>query len=991
MTNTEQAATDGDQSIGQVKTRWLNFRRKRFWAIVVVLLYTLLGFFAAPLMIKNGVIDLLRDDLGRIAQIEKIEVNPYVLSVRVLGFKVNDKDDVKLAAFDELYINFQLSSLFNWAWTFDEVRLSGPYLYFERFASGETRLDQLLADFASSQPLEPTNEEAAEEDSGVVRLLIHKLRLNEGRVDVRDNVPPTAVETHLGPINISIQELNTLPDRHGRQSVTIQLPGDASLQWSGSLSLAPLDSEGDLVLEGLRLDLLTAYLRAMLPLESISVAMSSRFHYRLYLDSSGEPDIEIDGLEVELDNLLLSGLTPVTEFINIPKITLQGGVFRYPERSLQISRLDVENPQFHVWLNESGDLSVMDMLPADDEGQGGADTEAAGLPWQLGLDEFTLAGGSLALSDQSIQPAAAIGITDLQIKVSEISNQENALMPIDINGKLLEGGSYNLNGSVTVLPGFSMSATASTQEIPLSLAQPYIQKYANILVKSGVLRSDIELQLTAEEDFTLGGSIEIAGLEINDTLENQRLLGWGKLDIDHFDLNADGLHLSQVVFEQPFGRFVIFDDQTTNLSALVIEQATDSVVDSGAKPMGIIIGGIRIDEGSMDFADFSLPLPFATHITGLDGTISTIATNSNAPANISLEGQVDEFGLARIDGSMNMLDPIRHTDVTVEFRNLHMTNLSPYTVQFAGRAIDEGTLDLGLVYAIKEGQILGRNDVVLSNLVLGDKVDHPDAMSLPLGLAVGLLKDADGVIRIDLPVEGDINDPEFKIGGVIWQALAGMITKMVTAPFRFLGNLIGIDSEDLGQFEFLAGRADLTPPELEKVAKLKEALAQRPELVVEISGVTDRNIDVPALKLIRLRDTANERLEEGLDEKDDQAMMLDVEIRAVVEILFTERFPETPLDTLKTEFTAPPADDPEGKPVLDDLAFATDLWNRLLDSEVIGEQELADLAGARAQVISSAFLADGLFDESRVVIAPSVEVESEDGEWVRLELAVASD
>jgi len=138
----------------------------------------------------------LRDDLGRIAQIEKIEVNPYVLSVRVLGFKVNDKDDVNLAAFDELFINFQLSSLFNWAWTFDEVRLSGPYLYFERLAAGETRLDQLLADFASSQPLEPANEETIEDDNGVVRLLIHKLRLIEGRVDT--NMEAASLPWQLG-------------------------------------------------------------------------------------------------------------------------------------------------------------------------------------------------------------------------------------------------------------------------------------------------------------------------------------------------------------------------------------------------------------------------------------------------------------------------------------------------------------------------------------------------------------------------------------------------------------------------------------------------------------------------------------------------------------------------------------------------------------------------------------------------------------------------
>jgi hypothetical protein len=350
-----------------------------------------------------------------------------------------------------------------------------------------------------------------------------------------------------------------------------------------------------------------------------------------------------------------------------------------------------------------------------------------------------------------------------------------------------------------------------------------------------------------------------------------------------------------MVFGQVFGRFVVHEDKSTNVSTLVIEQAGDKGTSAETDPMNIIIGGIRVDDGSMDFADFSLPLPFATHIDKLNGTISTIATNSTEPANIRLEGQVDEYGLARIEGSMNMLDPIRHTDVSVDFRNLLMPTLSPYTVQFAGREIDEGKLDLGLVYAIEEGQLHGENDVVLSDLVLGEKVDHPDAASLPLGLAVSLLKDADGVIKIDLPVDGDINDPEFRIGGVVWQAVTTLITKIVSAPFRLLGNLIGIDSEDFGQFEFLAGRADLTPPELEKIIQLEEALQKRPELQIEISGVTDKAIDIPAMKLIRLRDIASERLGETMGVQDDQAMMLDEEIRAVVELLFSERFPEVPM------------------------------------------------------------------------------------------------
>jgi hypothetical protein len=183
----------------------------------------------------------------------------------------------------------------------------------------------------------------------------------------------------------------------------------------------------------------------------------------------------------------------------------------------------------------------------------------------------------------------------------------------------------------------------------------------------------------------------------------------------------------------------------------------------------------------------------------------------------------------------------------------------------------------------------------------------------------------------------------------------------------------------------------LTPPELEKVEQLQEALTQRPELVVEISGVIDPSIDVPALKLIRLRNRANERLEQDLSEQDNQSMMLDEEIREVVVTMFIERFPSVSLDEIKSQYTAPPADDPESKPVLDDLAYATSLWDRLLESEVISEQDLTVLADSRADIISQAFLASGLFEQSRVVIAESTTVESEDGEWVTLELSVVSD
>jgi len=499
------------------------------------------------------------------------------------------------------------------------------------------------------------------------------------------------------------------------------------------------------------------------------------------------------------------------------------------------------------------------------------------------------------------------------------------------------------------------------------------------------------------QPLTLSGSVRIPALEIKDTIEGERLLGWEMLDIDRFELGAGKLHLSRLNFVRAFGRIIVLKDLSTNLSGLLIEAAasskpeTEFSVDTPSDKFDFVVAGIRVENGSMEFSDLSLPLPFASYITRLNGTISTIATDSTEPAGVKLEGRVNDYGLARIDGTINVLDPVQHTGITLEFRNLLMPELSPYTIQFAGRKIDEGKLDLKLHYAIDGGQLQGENNIVISDLLLGDTVDHPDAASLPLGLAVALLKDANGIIDIELPVTGDLNDPEFKIGGIVFKAITGLISKVVTAPFRLLGKLIGVDSEDFGEFQFLAGRSDLTPPEMEKITQLEQVLGQRPQLRVEISGVMDPAIDTAALKSARLHAVVLERIGKEKTVGIDETTMLDVEIRSLLESLFIERYPDIPLDTLKAEHLASPSDGPEGKPELDNLAYSAGLRDRLLAAEPISEQDLADLAQARAEAIRTAFLASKQIDQSRISIVESRQAKSEDGQWVGLELAVTSE
>lgn len=972
------------------RNAWLNPKSIRFWCVILILVYTLCGFFALPAVIDSQIRSFAQEKLGRDATIGQVRVNPYVLSLQVDDFALLDRDNTKLFAFDQYFVNFQLSSLFRWAWTFREIRLDGGYLFFERFALDDTRLSRLLDDIATNSQAEDAGNE---EESALPRLLIQELSLSDGNFAFRDQVPRSTVDLELGPIDVSIQELNSLPDRYGQQSVNIRFPGDALLGWQGSISLAPLDSEGELVIENSNLDKTIAYLEATLPLQDMGALLSARTRYRLQARPDGDLGIELDGLEAELEEVRVSGLSPSTEFLRIPSLAIKGGSLRYPENEFKLQSVTVSGPELVAWLDENGEPSLAQLDTSGAQQSSTANGDET--PWDIEIDEFRIQQGRLQVSDRGFIPAGEVDLHDLGLVLTGINNQDGSSMPLELSGNPGSGGAFDFKGELVLLPELSLNGAANLDDIALATGQPWVQQQFRLIIDGGLLDSRSEIRINPAGEITASGSIEVNDLSVQDSIENKDLVGWNSLEIDRYEWQSSdpSLRLSSVLFDQPHGRIVINEDLSTNLAALVVapETAPDSTAEQAQEPISLLVGGIGVNEGRLDFSDLSLPLPFATRISALEGTISTIDTDSAEPATVRMEGQVDDYGLARIEGTMAVFDPIRHTDITMEFRNLLMSRLSPYSIQFAGREIDEGKLDLDLGYFIDNGQLKGSNQIVLSDLELGAEVDHPDAMSLPLGLAVALLKDSEGVIDIELPVEGDVNDPEFKIGGVVMQAIVGLITKVVTAPFRLLGNLIGVDSEDFGQFQFLAGRSDLTPPELEKIAQLQQALMQRPELGIQVNGVCNPVIDTPRLQYFRLRQQVVDRLGQEPGSEDSDFEMLDEEIRSVLESIYTERFPDSTPEILKSAHRVPPPDDAEGEPVLDELAYAADLRDRLLSAQDISADDLTRLANDRAGAIRDAFLATGEFDAERIVIGEAEVAESEDGEWVMMELGVAAE
>ncbi|HKX54813.1 MAG TPA: DUF748 domain-containing protein, partial [Xanthomonadales bacterium] len=595
-------------------------------------------------------------------------------------------------------------------------------------------------------------------------------------------------------------------------------------------------------------------------------------------------------------------------------------------------------------------------------------------------------------TDLSTEPAAELGLQDINLTVSDINNQPGTSLPVQASFALASGGTGQFDGQAVVLPELSAGGQVSLEALQMQVAQPWVNDIARVTLNAGSLSLNGQVAMNPQQPGSFQGSVAIAGLDVNDNRHQQKLTGWKLLSIDRVevDLAASSVKTSELVLSEPYGRLEIAADQSTNLDGLMIEAASEEPVageESAASAMAITMAGFKIDDASLDFSDLTLPLPFAAAIRKMDGTISTLATNSEEPARVDLEGQVNEYGLARIDGSLNAWDPTRFSDIQMTFRNLEMERMTPYTIEFAGWEIDAGRMDLDLDYKINQGQLNGTNDVVIRELTVGDKVDSPSGASLPLKFAVALLKDSDGVIDVDLPVEGNLDDPSFKIGSIVWKAIGNLLLKAVTAPFRLLGSLVGVDSEDFGTLHFTAGEAEVSPPDREQLVKLAEAMRQRPELQLEVAGSYAEAVDKPVLQTRQV----DERIELGIAGLQTEGEDLVTEQRRqVMEQLLSSSVPTLDLLALQAEYSRiPEGEDPEkATAVLDETAYLQALRQRLIEAEPVPETALQALADARADAITALLAGDGSTTPVQLTRLPAEAVEAADNDEVPLELKV---
>ena len=389
---------------------------------------------------------------------------------------------------------------------------------------------------------------------------------------------------------------------------------------------------------------------------------------------------------------------------------------------------------------------------------------------------------------------------------------------------------------------------------------------------SGLIDGDLSLKQDTEA-LTVDADLKVDELDIRVRDSKEPLLAWASTTLSKFHLvlpmaehKAGLLTINDVLVDRPKIRFVMDAQRQSNFRSLfskpevkvaAVEKSnvpavpSDSAVKAAAKTPPTApdfrydVRSVRLKNGAMHFADESIKPVFRVDVTDLNGSIQGISNEPNRYASLVLNGRAAKTGSLRARGQLAFADPRQNNDVSLIFRNIPLNATNPYTMTFAGYAIDDGRIDVDLRYVTKNGALEGKNRFVIKKIKLGEPVADYEGTRLPLGLAIALLEDSDGMIDVNIPVKGNVNEPEFSVGHLVWQAVKTVLSNVVTAPFRALGALLGIENVDA--IAFVPGESALPPDGEEQLVRIAEFLAKRPKSTLVIHGTYDPKVDADEL------------------------------------------------------------------------------------------------------------------------------------------------
>ncbi len=882
------------------------------WFTGIILLYTVLGFWLLPTLLKDKLPELIEENLHRPATVEDIRFNPYTLELDVRRFELLDKKQKQFVGFDRFYVDIAFwRSVLNLNLSFEQILLNKPAGLIERYKNGSFNFSDLISN-------EPQAKEEKSSDQAIP-LSIKQLQISDGSVLWKDYLYGELEQEKIQPLNLEIHNLVFSKEKNSMLDFTIKLASGGSMAVQSDFALTPLHADGKLQLKGVNFrQVWELFLKHEVNFEILKGSELLEAGFHVFENKQGI-QLELADSHINIHNLQIAEMGSKTPVISLADFDVSGIKLDLQKQSVVIDRILSKDARFISWLSSEG-INYQALFAPKNGGQPAAQSTNAPKDqrkeqsWQVKLNKFTLENYAVDFTDKTPAQPVALHLKGINFSAGPLSTDLSASIPFQLAMQINQQGQLSIKGDAIAEP-LKVNMQLQTRKIGLKDFQPYVEPFVHLNFISGDLNSDLTVALAANNDQPLAikvkGNSYIDNLVTRDQKTNRDFLNWKRLSLNDIDLDlaANRYVINTVKLQRLYSRIEIRKDKSININDVIVTASSDSKTkpkktantqqpETGKTELFYQVGKIIIANGVSDFSDQSLLIPFQAHIKNLNGAITGVSSKPNATIKLALNGKVNGLAPVKIKGR---IQPAREvTEFTLDFRNMSLPAVTPYMAEFAGRKIDKGKLSLKLDYKIHNKKLLASNVVEINHLVLGEKIDNPHATSLPLDLAIALLEDSDGKIRLDLPIKGSLDDPEFSIWGVLGDVLVNVITKVVTSPFNAIASLIGSD-EDISKIEFAAGTAELSEQQQEKLTALAEALLKRPNLSLEVTGMAYSVLDWPAMQKQALKEQLMQKLsrEKRASEEDYKELLANE---------FIKTFPQL---AEKSLFGTPRLKDPE--------------------------------------------------------------------------------
>jgi hypothetical protein len=895
---------------------------------------------------------------------------------------VIDLQERPLLSFPLLDVDIDSLDVFAQKVNLGTILLQSPEVHLWRDQAGILNVTTLAPEAKSGESAAENQPKSDQAEGTPSSIEAAEIRLADGKITFADESTEKPFQTTVEAVNVVIRHFSNAPTKPSAVEVSLTTEAGESLKHTGDLILAPLALEGTVELQRLPVKRYAPYYGKSLLFDIEDAVLDVSTHYK-YAQGEDGGQTMLSGLAATLSSLRLKKRGETAEFLQIPLFAVKDTEIDLTKRTLIIGEVTSQKGALVVKRERDGTVNLGTLLPSTSTaGKKAAASrarvvqEAPSPPWLVTVKKIAIGEYAVRLEDRVPAQRATLAADSVNLIAENFSTAKDGQVKTSLRLTLNKTGTLSVDGLVGLSP-LSANLKVDLKGLNLVPLQPYFANKIKIAVTSGAVSANgnLALSVTQANDVKTAftGRASLAKFATVEKGNAEDFLKWNSLYLNgvNASTNPFRIDISEVALTDFYSRLIINPDATLNVQGIVVSgpnasTKVESTGNSGNAAVAQKAGGatpIRIEKvtlqgGNINFSDRFIKPNYSAKLVQVGGRISGLSSEQNKQADVDLRGRLDNSAPLEIIGKIDPFGRDLYVDLTVDFKDINLSAMTPYASKYAGYAIEKGKLSLNLKYLIENRQLSSQNKVFLDQFTFGEQTDSPEATKLPVRLAVSLLKDRNGAIALDLPVAGSLDDPEFSVWGVIVQLITNILIKAATSPLALLGAAFGGSGEELNSLEFDYGRANLDSTAEEKLKTLVTALADRPTLKLEISGYADTEKDPEGLKQYRLeRKLKAQKLNETVKKSDAEVSLDEIKIepdeysKYLALAYKKETFPK-PRNLVGLAKDLP---DPE-------------MEKLILTHLEVTDEDLAELAKQRAEAVEDYLLQSGQIGAERIFL-----------------------